>query len=70
MAARQALISFFAVSVEPLAKNHDRRAFSCGVGESDEYLRRFVRQHADANNGPSESFSTFINLVDSGMLKP
>lgn len=36
------------VSIEALAKKHDRRAFSCGVGELDEYLRRFARQHADA----------------------
>jgi GNAT superfamily N-acetyltransferase len=49
MAARQALISVFSISIEPLAKKHDRRAFSCGVGALDEYLLRFARQHADAN---------------------
>ena len=49
MAAKQGLISVSSVSIEPLAKKHDRRAFSCGVGELDEYLRRFARQHADAN---------------------
>ena len=49
MAARQALTPAFSVSIEPLAKSHDRRAFSCGVGALDEYLQRFARQHADAN---------------------
>lgn len=48
MGAREALISAFSVSIEPLAKKHDRRAFSCGVGALDEYLLRFARQHADA----------------------
>jgi GNAT superfamily N-acetyltransferase len=42
------LISAFSVKIESLATKHDRRAFSCGVGELDEYLRRFARQHADA----------------------
>ncbi|MEK6754919.1 MAG: GNAT family N-acetyltransferase [Bacteroidota bacterium] len=49
MATRQALTSVFSTSIEPLAKKHDRGAFSCGVAELDEYLRRFARQHADAN---------------------
>ena len=34
--------------IEPLASNHDRRAFSCGVAALDEYLQRFARQHANA----------------------
>ncbi len=37
------------INIEPLAKDHNRRAFSCGVEVLDEYLRRFARQHADAN---------------------
>ncbi len=37
------------VTIEPLAKGHDRRAFSCGAEALDLYLRRFARQHADAN---------------------
>lgn len=37
------------VTIEPLATQHDRRSFSCGVGPLDEYLRRFARQHADTN---------------------
>jgi GNAT superfamily N-acetyltransferase len=37
------------VSIEALASTHDRRTFSCGVEALDEYLRRFARQHADAN---------------------
>ena len=32
-----------------MAKNHDRRTFSCGVEALDTYLKRFARQHADAN---------------------
>lgn len=37
------------ISIEALASTHDRRTFSCGVSALDEYLRRFARQHADAN---------------------
>jgi len=37
------------VAIEPLAAHHDRRAFSCGVEALDLYLRRFARQHAEAN---------------------
>ena len=37
------------ISIETLASIHDRRTFSCGVQALDEYLRRFARQHADAN---------------------
>lgn len=36
------------MNIEPLASNHDRRAFSCGVAALDEYLQRFARQHANA----------------------
>lgn len=39
----------FAVRIEPLAPTHDRRAFSCGADALDEYLRRYARQHAEAN---------------------
>lgn len=49
MAAGQALTSSFPGRIEPLAANHDRRTFSCGVGALDEYLRRFARQHAEVN---------------------
>ena len=38
-----------AVGIEPLAKGHDRRAFSCGVEALDIYLKRFARQHAETN---------------------
>ena len=37
------------VAIEPLASHHDRRTFSCGVEALDLYLRRFARQHSDAN---------------------
>lgn len=37
------------VAIEPLAARHDRRAFSCGVDALDLYLRRFARQHGEAN---------------------
>lgn len=37
------------VAIEPLATRHDRRIFSCGVEALDLYLRRFARQHAQAN---------------------
>lgn len=43
------MISIPAVSIEPLAATHDRRTFSCGVEALDEYLRRYARQHAEAN---------------------
>jgi len=32
--------------IVPLAKNHERRNFSCGEPELDEYLKRFAGQHA------------------------
>lgn len=37
------------VRIEALASHHERRAFACGVEALDEYLKRFARQHADAN---------------------
>lgn len=39
----------FSGNIEPLATEHDRRNFSCGVDALDEYLRRFARQHAASN---------------------
>lgn len=39
----------FSGNIEPLATEHDRRGFSCGVDALDEYLRRFARQHAASN---------------------
>ena len=39
----------FSGSIVPLKASHDRRRFSCGVEALDEYLRRFARQHGDAN---------------------
>jgi GNAT superfamily N-acetyltransferase len=45
----EALSQAVPVKIEPLAKGHDRRAFSCGVEALDLYLRRFARQHAEAN---------------------
>ena len=36
----------FPASIETLALHHDRRAFSCGAPDLDDYLRRFARQHA------------------------
>ena len=35
--------------IEALTSFHDRRNFSCGVEALDAYLRRFARQHAEAN---------------------
>jgi GNAT superfamily N-acetyltransferase len=45
----EALSQSVRVKIEPLAKSHDRRVFSCGVEALDVYLGRFARQHADAN---------------------
>lgn len=45
----EALSQTVSVKIELLAKSHDRRAFSCGVEALDVYLKRFARQHADAN---------------------
>ena len=39
----------FSGDLEPLATEHDRRNFSCGVDALDEYLRRFARQHGATN---------------------
>lgn len=38
-----------AFGIESLAKDHNRRAFSCGVEVLDVYLKHFARQHAEAN---------------------
>ena len=35
-------------AIEALATRHDRRSFSCGDPELDDYLKRFARQHAAA----------------------
>ncbi len=43
------MTSISLISIEALVSTHDRRTFSCGVEALDEYLRRFARQHADAN---------------------
>ena len=45
----KALIPIGSIKIEPLGKNHDRRTFTCGVEALDAYLKRFARQHADAN---------------------
>lgn len=37
------------LEIEPLSAQHDRRNFSCGAPPLDEYLRRYARQHTDAN---------------------
>lgn len=39
----------FDVQIEPLTPAHNRKDFSCGVEALDVYLRRFARQHAQAN---------------------
>lgn len=39
----------FSGNIEPLATEHDRRNFSCGVDALNEYLHRFSRQHAASN---------------------
>lgn len=33
-------------AIEVLDSRHDRRGFSCGIRELDDYLNRFARQHA------------------------
>ncbi|MDN5863770.1 MAG: GNAT family N-acetyltransferase [Gammaproteobacteria bacterium] len=40
--------------IEPLAPNHDRSGFDCGVSALNRYLRETARQHAD--KGISRSF--------------
>ncbi len=35
--------------IEALATHHQRRGFSCGEEDLDEYLRRYARQHSAAN---------------------
>jgi ribosomal protein S18 acetylase RimI-like enzyme len=69
----KALSVFDAIRIEALAKNHDRRAFTCGVEALDVYLQRYARQHADANisrtyvavNG--SSVQGFYSLAMSGI---
>ena len=45
----KALSAIDSIRIEALAKNHKRRTFACGVEALDIYLKRFARQHADAN---------------------
>ena len=47
--------------IEPLAKAHDRGAFSSGSPALDEYLRKYARQNADLDYG-----RTFV-LVKQGL---
>ena len=35
--------------IEAMGAHHQRRAFTCGEADLDEYLHRFARQHAAAN---------------------
>ena len=35
--------------IEALQNTHDRRRFDCGDSTLNDYLRRYARQHADAN---------------------
>lgn len=37
------------VGIEALTGAHERRTFSCGAEALDQYLKRFARQHAEAN---------------------
>jgi len=37
--------------IEPLARGHDRAAFTCGVAPLDEYLKKYARQNADLDYG-------------------
>lgn len=52
--------------VEKLDKRHDRAAFSCGVGELDDYLRRFAGQNEKA--GISQHFVAVTAAGDSRIL--
>ncbi len=66
--------------VEPLGKHHDRAAFSCGVGELDDYLRRRAGQDQRrkisqvfvAVDGPAQRVVGFYTLsalsIDAGAL--
>jgi GNAT superfamily N-acetyltransferase len=38
-----------ALRIEPLNASHNRRQFSCGEPQLDEYLQRFARQHVASN---------------------
>jgi GNAT superfamily N-acetyltransferase len=35
--------------IEPLQAHHERNRFACGEAALDEYLRRYARQHLEAN---------------------
>lgn len=69
------MISTFPGIIEPLRPGHDRRAFTCGVAALDEYLRRFARQHADANVSRTyvavddETICGFYSLAMSGIRR-
>lgn len=65
----------FSGKIGPLAPNHDRGGFSCGIEALDEYLRRFARQHATANvsrtyvAADSAEISGFYSLAMSGIRR-
>lgn len=42
-------MSAFNGRIESLHNSHDRRRFDCGNSALNDYLRRYARQHADAN---------------------
>ncbi|MDD5330573.1 MAG: GNAT family N-acetyltransferase [Sulfuricella sp.] len=69
------MIPVFSGKIERLAPSHDRRAFSCGVAALDEYLRRYARQHGDANIGRTyvaangHEIHSFYSLAISGIRK-
>lgn len=39
----------FAGNIEALQREHDRNRFDCGDATLNDYLRRYARQHVDAN---------------------
>ncbi len=45
--------------LEPLARHHDREAFTCSVVPLDGYLKKYARQNADLDYG-----RTFVLLKE------
>ena len=50
---------FFPDAIEILDKHHDRKPFSCGNSELDDYLKRLVRQH-----GQNRVSRTYVAVKD------
>ncbi len=53
-------------TIAPLNKAHNRKLFSCGESELDNYLKQYARQHHDA--GINKTYCTTLNENSSQVI--